>query len=88
MSKPLQQLTWRKCPLDKPLIVACTLGEPHTEEVTEVVQIGIDKEVVSYAFCKRHNAYFSVEVIPTDKVIMLKEDISALMDTGEEQQHE
>ena len=83
MSKPLQQLTWRKCPLDKPLIVACTLGEPHTEEVTEVVQIGIDKEVISYAFCKSHNAYFSVSADATDRVIMLKEDISALMDTGE-----
>jgi hypothetical protein len=83
----LEQLTWQKCPLDKPLSVACTLGEPHTEEITEVVRIGIGKEVVSYAFCKRHNAYFSVSADATDRVIMVKEDISALMDTGE-QQHE
>jgi len=89
----LGQFTWRKNPLEKALLVACTVDRmPHIEEIREVVLIGFSSATdkacpcITYAFCKRHQTYFCISADATSEPIKLKEDLTLLMQPEETKQ--
>jgi len=70
-----KQVIWYKQQLDKPLQVACSLGQ-HILTVDSVIMIGVDAAAIPYAFCPEHKAYFAIssDVNMDNMVLKLEED--------------